>query len=452
MIIESATSYFFTHLGILISGEKSGKVIGMPTSEVYADPHLIHQLLQVPKHHLDNGIQAQIYAGPEDTLVVFYPHVDEKLAASLSQNLKVNSSIWNDLTGINIHPKKTLLAFDSCEKMPELKVLNIELRKGSLLEACIEKSADSQQSLVGFIFSSGFQQSLQNKIPLPAGLALLAAQTDFLMNKNSAMPFLKAAGLSTANTYIFNRSKFSLSQLKGLETQEYVFKPAGGAAGLGLFPKGNTGANTALLKKHLADLEQQGTLPANFQIQEFIPGPVWGVSGLFLPGKKWKILQVHSQCIDERGRFTGGRWCLSFQREKLAFAESLFSKLSEYEPFEYTGLIEFDLVGETIIEVNPRITASSPIGHLLSLENRIKARLGTDFRINQLDINTQVQFPRLSGKLRSVERLVKKTKSETGMLTLPQGINPMGASRVLFVNDQEDSHYQRLFLKQLEQI
>ncbi|WP_157373465.1 hypothetical protein [Algoriphagus terrigena] len=446
MNIDCTTSFRLTHLGVMIAGENPGRIIGMPTSEVYSDP----QLLQFPKNHLDNGIQAQLYVRDEDTLVVYYPDLSADLLERIRENLLVNSSIWKQLTGISIQPKDLVIAHETSDVADLFKKRPINLKKGSLLTSSIETMAESGQSILGFVFSSGFLSELKKKIPTSIELDTMARQTDFLMDKNHAITFLAAAGIKVARTFTYERGGFTVSDLDRIGKGEFILKPAGGAAGIGLFPRAGIGASPELLKDHLSELISSESLPWRFQIQEFLEGPVWGVMGLFLPGGRWQILQVHSQQMNGQGRFTGGRWTRSLEAERLEFAEELFSALANLSSFGYQGLIEFDLIGERIIEVNPRITASSPICHLLSLEGKLQEHLGQGFHLSQIDINTQVQFPEDLEKLRHVANTIQKIQRDTEVLILPQGINPTGKSRVLFVNDDEDSKTQCRFLDELD--
>lgn len=424
----------------------------MATSEVYSDPMLISKHHKIPKYHLDNGIQAQLYTDQEDALVVFFPNINEKLLERLSHSLRINTSIWKNLTGISIQPKEVVIAYDSMDASPKSINASITIRKGSLLEVSLEKMEETGKSILGFVLSSGFQRELSKKIPHSTVFKKLSDTTDFFMNKNLALTFLSKAGIPVPKTHTFKSSGFCISMLNDLGEGKFILKPAGGAAGLGLFPNGGNGASLPDLKAHILDLESKEMLSENFQIQEFLPGQVWGIMGLFLPGRKWKLLQIHTQQMDHQGRFTGGRWTQSFELENQEFAESLFSCLAKLKDFDYTGLMEFDLIGKKIIEVNPRITASSPICHLLSKENEIKEYLGPDFQLRQIDINTQIQFPECVDKLKQVERLILKIMKETDVLILPQGINPLGKSRVLFVNDQADSSVQLRFLEELKGI
>ncbi|HSF56214.1 MAG TPA: ATP-grasp domain-containing protein [Algoriphagus sp.] len=436
----------------MILNKNPGRIIGMPTSEVYLDQKLIPNLLQIPKNHLDNGIQAQLYLKQEDILVVHVPHITANLAEILLENLKINSFIWKELTGISINPKEVVVSYTSKDESILSGKNRIISREGSLLSTSIQVMRQSGKSILGFIFSSGFLEELELKKPVAAELKQQSKATDFFMDKNLAMTFFSKSEIKIPLTYPFERKSFSISMLDKLGNGEYILKPSGGAAGLGLYPKGGIGAPISELREHLKNLESSGLLPERFQIQEFVPGKVWGIMGLILPGRQWKVLQIHTQQMDHQGRFIGGRWTSSFESGKIKFAEELFSRLVNQEGFDYLGLIQFDLIGDKIIEVNPRITASSPICHLLSLESKIQAHRGKEFHFRQIDINTQIQFPETPDKLRQAAQLIQKTQNESGFLILPQGINPLGKSRVVFVNDKEDLRFQNKFLEELENL
>ena len=103
-----------------------------------------------------------------------------------------------------------------------------------------------------------------------------------------------------------------------------------------------------------------------------------------------------------------------------------------------------------VIEVNPRLTASPPIPHLLARQAVIARHIGGGFRIEAIDLRTRIRVP--YGLIESGElaRSVFRTWEEDGVLVLPQGLNPFGDSRLVFVNDDEDASAQRRFLGQLE--
>ena len=92
MVSNAYPDYKLTPLGILICNKIQGRIIAMPTSEVYSDAELISKHLKIPKSNLDNGIQAHLYVEPEDGLVVFFPHLSKKLLMACSGMLGIASA------------------------------------------------------------------------------------------------------------------------------------------------------------------------------------------------------------------------------------------------------------------------------------------------------------------------------------------------------------------------
>src|SRR4029453_4569348 len=102
-----------------------------------------------------------------------------------------------------------------------------------------------------------------------------------------------------------------------------------------------------------------------------------------------------------------------------------------------TGLICFDVIDGKVIEVNPRVTASAPIPHLLARNGMIALHVGGGFRIERIDLRTRVRVPYELIESGDFARLVERTMDEHRVLVLPQGLNPFGDSRLAFVNDDE---------------
>jgi hypothetical protein len=79
----------------------------------------------------------------------------------------------------------------------------------------------------------------------------------------------------------------------------------------------------------------------------------------------------------------------------------------------------------------------------------LKKYAENNFTIQQIDINTSVQISYnflSSGKL---QQLIKQTWEESRMMVLPQGLNPFGNSRLLFINDNKKGTGQQMFIKKI---
>jgi predicted ATP-grasp superfamily ATP-dependent carboligase len=191
-------------------------------------------------------------------------------------------------------------------------------------------------------------------------------------------------------------------------------------------------------------------LPSSFQVQEFLPGSPVGITAHFAVDRRFAVLDVHRQEIDTARRFAGGRWSRVLQDKVLEHATALCSQVAAIEEPRITGLICFDVIDGKVIEVNPRVTASAPIPHLLARNGMIARHVGGGFRIERIDLRTRVRVPYELIESGDFARLVERTMDERRVLVLPQGLNPFGDSRLAFVNDDEKASSQRHFLERLE--
>jgi hypothetical protein len=208
---------------------------------------------------------------------------------------------------------------------------------------------------------------------------------------------------------------------------------------VGVYRGEGEGLSPQEMEQYIDGLAEKGQLSFPYQIQEFIKGPVYGALAYFYPDRSFELLQVYEQNIDDNGRFVGGSWSREHERLNQDLAHDFFSQISQIPEFEHVGLFGIDYIKDKLIEVNPRITASFPISHVKNSLQGIKI-----FKIN---IHTGILVtPSLigSGKLRNI---ILEVWQRCQVLILPQGLNPIGKSRFLFINDDCDKTGQVLFIK-----
>lgn len=431
-----------SHLGITFGHENQGRVIALSSSEVYGDSELIPAFLNVLPASLDNGFQAQLYSDPSDTLIVSLQEIDDKLMLRSADCIRVNAAIWKTLTGINLAKENVVIAYNRKKNFTGFSPKRLQLRKGSLSEVAFATASETGKALVAFVLSRQFVKKSGLGFPPENAIWDYANATELLMNKNKTMQILEKYGVPVPLTYFSGKNKKSIDK-----TRKYVFKPAGGAAGLGIYLNDGSGAGWDDIQIHIKMLESSHLLPAEYQIQEYITGPVYGALVLFLPGKKPEILQIHEQIISEKNKFIAGYWTPEYQNNKWGVVEKLVNRIAAIKEIKFIGLMGIDIVNGKVIEINPRITASSPVSHLLANEQMIKDFIGSDFKMDRIDINAGISVPHdliSSGQLTDI---IFGLWSKHRVLVLPQGLNPAGNSRVLFINDTIQNSVQQKFLE-----
>ncbi len=430
-----------SHLGVTIGNEQKGRIIALPTSEVFHNQELISSFLNVLPANLDNGFQAHLYTTSSDSLVVYLHRVNDFLIEHALNCLKVNAEIWRTLTGIQLASNNFVIAFHQKSVSAAQIPPGIHLCQGSLLQVAINKAKETGKALVAFVFNEQFLQKSGIRLPKNSLIRDYSKTTTLLMDKNSSIKLLQKNGVPLPATY------FSPKIKKMDKTLKFVFKPSGGAAGLGVYLNEGKGASLHEILLHICYLKKNHLLPDNYQIQEFLPGPVYGALILFRPGKQPEILQIHDQVINPKNKFIAGSWSRKTQSQKYNEVEKLVKQIATIKELKFIGLMGIDLIDGKVIEINPRLTASSPISHLLHHENAIKDFLGLNFEIKRIDINTGISISQemiLSGRLKhTIFRIWK----EHNVLILPQGLNPAGNSRILFINDNSQNRAQQKFLK-----
>ena len=193
-------------------------------------------------------------------------------------------------------------------------------------------------------------------------------------------------------------------------------------------------------------MKRNHQLPRRFQIQEYVSGVPYGISAGFDDKGRFKVFEIHQQYISKEGKFTGGRWTPAIEDKALVICQ----KLSEIEELSLLGLICMDIINGEVIEINPRLTASAPVSHILRYEDQIANHLLANFKIRQIDIHTAIQIPYESVKTDTLFQLIKMIWKEFEVLVLPQGLNPFGNSRFLFINDNNEASAQRAFINRIK--
>lgn len=363
--------------------------------------------------------------------------------------LDVSARLWRNSVGIEIfHPDgRLILASGDAAPRPPASIWF----HGGLIEAASHCFNEGGGGLLAFVLHTRLLRSLKLDLAEMDLWRDRARATTLLMDKNAAMEALQGQEVPCARTWTVNDIVETARLFEVLPADgRFVFKPAGGAAGIGVFGPSRGGVSRPELITYLESLRAAGKLPARYQVQDFIPGPPLGLTGWIGGDGDFEVFEIHEQFIDDQGRFAGGCWTPESEDKAREWAESVYARLSRIPSPRFRGLIGLDAIAGRVIEVNPRLTASAPVAHLLELEAAIAERLGSAFCIDRITLNTAAKIPYERMRDGSVEDAVRRLRAESGCVALPQGLNPFGHSRLIFVNDDAGKTAQRKFLRMVE--
>jgi len=437
------------HLGTVIGHPTADRIIAVSTSEVFDDRSLLQTFWGKDATEIDSGIQGHLYTRPRDVLVLRLPRTDETALAQVFTALNRNSEIWQSLTGLQLATSRSRLVFSRSGATRAVLPPNASWHTGTLSDAAAAQYQQGRGSVLAFVLN---QATLQRLGVIDADLSSQAEMTSLLMDKNATMELLHAGQVPIAPTRRYTPRTWFEHGCRDLpDTGRYVFKPAGGAAGIGVFAPGPDGATSVAVRAHVHELSQTGHLPERFQLQQFIPGIPHGVSALVRSDGPAEILEIHRQVIRD-GRCIGVRWTRTIEAAHREVAEDIYSRIRAMNTLHRaaSGLLCLDLINGLVIEANPRLTASAPIAHLLSRENRIQSHRGSGFRITQIDVDSAVRVPFERMRNGTLAGLIDDLQADSGVLALPQGLNPFGPSRFVFVNDDSTGTAQAAFIRDCE--
>lgn len=433
------------HLGAVVGDARADRIVALSTSAVFEDPALIGSFRHVGVSSLDSGLQGHLYTRPRDILAILVPALAGDVVDAVKTAIAVNHDLWRSVAGIGlVSPAGRLILASDAPSPPAADLpANLTWHQGSLLEAATSRWRETDSSFLAFVLDTRVAKMLG------AGetLAEQAQVTSLLMDKNVAMRALRENGIDCAKTYGFSACSYARQGLGGIPSSgRYVFKPAGGAAGIGVFSNGGAGANLSQIQTHVDALELEGRLPRRFQIQEFVSGTPHGISAWFAADGRFQVLQAHEQLGSESHRFVGARWTSAIQAALIDVARLLCRQLAAIEEIAFRGLVNLDVIDGKVIEVNPRLSAAAPIAHILRRHRQLAHHVGGGFHIGQIDLNTNLAIGyelMRDGRLRA---LIDTVRREHGVTVLPQGLNPFGSSRVVFINDDRCGSGQKTFV------
>lgn len=442
------------HLGLLVKGQEPGRIIGLSTSEVFSDSTLLPLFWNKEPRAIDSGFQAHLYTRSGDCFVVRVPRLDEEVVHKTSNAIRCNHLIWKHFTGIELATPQCKIALVSdIPATHPLKVdTNFSFHSGSMLDAVTTLYLQLGCGLLPFVINNRLLKSLQRQSSTKnTDIAEVSDSVSLLMDKNLATDLLKNHRIRIPQTILFEKGDSLSGKISTLLNGcKYAFKPSGGAAGIGLYSNNGQGADSKQIADHIDILKSRGQLPSRFQVQEFITGSPYGASAYFsLDGNQFQILEIHKQFLNNQGQYIGGHWSPSLSQKKLATVTKFYNQLNTIEELKLGGVISLDFIGDTLIEINPRITASAPIAHILHHANQLRAHLGHDFHITQIDLNTKLGISYQLVEDQTLFRVIEKTWKRHKVLCLPQGLDPFGYTRMIFINDDEQNSGQKFFMQNL---
>lgn len=429
-----ATSDSTTHLGVLVGDPTAPRVVALSTVEAFTDPTLLSATAAHPAGVADSGFQAHLYTRPGDTLVVRVPALDADTAGRVATALAVNDALWRDSVGVRLVSR------------PE-EVRCVPVAEGGLLDAAVTLHRHAGGAFLAFVYGDRLAAALGDDGD--EHLRACARTVELLRDKNVAMQLL-APHTACAATWVAGPGESPREVLRRVPRGgRYVFKPAGGAGGVGVFTGSGRGASHRHLRRHVDALARQTALPSAWQVQRFLRGDAYGVSAWLAGDGGVRVLEIHAQRVDRDGRFRGGTWTRAHHSARVADVEALYRGVVAAGAGGFRGLVCLDVIDGCIVEVNPRVTASAPVTHLLVRERALAAHLGPTFRIRRIDLRTRVPIPFDAVASGALARVVRAVRERFGVLVLPQGLDPFGPSRVVFVNDDARGSGRRAFLSAL---
>ena len=434
----------------------AARIVALGTSAVFGDPTLLQTFWDTDAARLDSGIQAHMFTRPGDMLVLQVPRGDEDdVAHQVALALDAGRATWRAQCGVELLGSRgrIVLAGAPARSRPwttSTPTVPVTMRwhPGGMLDAAAATWRAGAGSLVAFVLDDALVARLQLDPARHPELVRRARRITGLMDKNVAMSVLSAAGVPCAPTWTVDDGDPG-PLLRDLEDWErrssrprrYVFKPAGGAAGIGVHA-GQDGAGLPMLADHLGRLQETGTLPERFQVQEFLPGDVLGV-GLWVDGAGGHdVREVHKAVADRSGRFVGATWLRADRRVLAARTQGICASFAR--AVDVPMLVGLDVVDGRVIEVNPRLTAAAPIAHLLH-EEPVLVDGGAFERIERIDLDARVSVARGAIAEGRVAGAAQVVRDRFGALVLPQGVNPFGPTRVVVVNDVPDGAARHAF-------
>ncbi len=453
-VTENKSETGVNHLGVLVGDPGADRIIAVSTSAVFRDQSLIQNFWGKDSSTLDSGFQGHLYTRPNDILVVRSPVCEGNIPEMIRSAIGVNYDIWNSLTGIRLASTESRIIIVSDHQADQKSLLpgHFIWRTGSLQDAAVSYCQDTGESFLAFVPDcrledlSFFHEKMNNE------MAAWFQTASLMMDKNHAMELLQKQNIQCATTYPFNGAVDFDSRLREIpESGRYMFKPAGGAAGISLFPGNNrSGARIEQIARHIKTLLLDNKLPERFQIQEFLPGQPYGVSAGFDGKGGFEIFEIHQQNINNAGKFTGGRWTPAIEEEQMENVYSIYEQMAINGKNYLFGLFCLDIIDGKVIEVNPRLTAAAPIAHILRRREQIENHVQGNFEIRQIDLHTGVRISYESVRNGKLKKLIETFWQDEKVLVLPQGLDPFGTSRLIFINDNLEAEAQKRFLRKIE--
>lgn len=442
------------HLGTLIGDPSLDRIVAVSTSDVFADKELIANYWGQEYTQIDSGYQGHIYTRPKDTFIVQVPDFEQGTIHKVLTAVRINYEIWKELVGIELASPQSNLVLTSKQAVPKASGYsqNFSFFTGSLSDAALHVFNRGSHSLLAFTVNKSLIDQLSIHSKNNGNLSASVETVSRLMDKNTAMELLQYKRVYCAKTYVFNEETNLKHFLSTIDPRaRYVFKPAGGAACIGVYGHKDGGLHAEQISNHIEQLKNKSSLPQRFQVQQYIPGKLFGVTACFDQNHSIKIFEIHEQILNEQGKFIGGRWTAEIEANQKSAVELLYNQLAQIQFPKLKGLINLDFIQGTIIEVNPRLTAAAPIAHMLLIKDYLSDYL-SDFLVKQIDIVTNLNIPFKAFQNGRLQNLIKTIWEERRVLVLPQGLNPFGNSRVLFINDDSEGSTQEFFRCVVEKV
>ena len=384
-------------------------------------------------HAVDVGVQGQMFTRPGDCMVLRWdaPYSDD----SMNHALEINARLWRCQMGIEI-------AEPDCGRFEKVEA------QGSLLDTAYDLYDHGAGALIASYLNP---RTARRLLPNDSEFARIAESHEFLNLKGHCVDLLARQGVSTPQSISFRLADRELPWLDRLDrhsSTRYVVKVDGACGGAGIFTNHDRGFKQQQLPRVIDRLAADG-LNASVQVQQFIPGTSLGAVALFEADGSFRILSLHQQKT-RSGKIAKLTWTFEMQTQFAASASKAFEALADANELRLLGPVglDFQVAGNQLfaIEANARLCGSAPLYYVREL-------LGIGSSVQRISIINDVVVPPslLEGdRLATVIGRARHTQPRARILF--QGINPFGCSKMLMINDDEQSTAERHMLAELKML
>ncbi|MDH6236825.1 hypothetical protein [Cryobacterium sp. CG_9.6] len=223
------------HLGTIVGDPRQGLIVALSTSSVFDDTSLVRSYWERDSADIDSGFQGHLYTGPDDIFAVNMSRNDDGAIDMVETALDANAEIWAATTGIRLCTSGSRLILacarerSGCAPHPRLSWHVAPLTETAAAEYRLGTGA-----FLAFVLDLTTLSLLTRDDRQAQTFSDQARLTSLLMDKTRAMALLQNHDVPRAQSWGFTSESWRSSGQMIPSAGRYVFKPAGGAAGIGV--------------------------------------------------------------------------------------------------------------------------------------------------------------------------------------------------------------------------